>query len=213
MSKSFEHGSHGGSHPGPQGGAAAPPGKLADIITYLEMTARPARPPVPLPSGRLALMRAERCTTAFYRFLYDTVGAPWLWFERRLWSDEKLAALITKAEVEIFVLYVGGVPAGFYELDRRDARDVELAYFGLMPEFIGRGYGAYLLHAAVDGAWQRNPRRLWVHTCTFDHPRALGAYQRAGFVVYRREPVIFDDPRLVGALPRDHNHPLLPPLE
>jgi len=74
--------------------AAPPPGMLADIVTYLEMTARPARPPVPAPSGRLALMRAERCTVSFYRFLYGTVGAPWLWFERLFCSDDKLAAPI-----------------------------------------------------------------------------------------------------------------------
>jgi GNAT superfamily N-acetyltransferase len=192
---------------------ALPKGKLADIVTYLEMTARPVRPPVPLPSGKLALMRAERCTVAFYRFLYGTVGEPWLWFERLTWSKEKLAALIEKPEVEIFVLYVGGVPAGYYELDRSEAADIELAYFGLMPEFIGRGYGAYLLREAVDAAWQHKPKRVWVHTCTYDHPRALGVYQRAGFVVYRRDPVIFDDPRLTGALPRDCHHPKLPPLE
>jgi GNAT superfamily N-acetyltransferase len=190
-----------------------PHGKLSDIVTYLEMTARPVRPAVPPPPGRLALMRAARCTTAFYRFLYDTVGEPWLWFERRLWSDERLAAWLEKPAIEIFVLYVGGVPAGFYELDYGEPADVELAYFGLMPEFIGGGYGAYLLRAAVDAAWQRSPRRLWVHTCTFDHPRALGAYQRAGFVVYRREPVIFDDPRLTGGLPRDYHHPKLTPLQ
>jgi GNAT superfamily N-acetyltransferase len=189
-----------------------PPGKLSDIVTYLEMTARPVRPPVPVPAGKLALMRAERCTVPFYRFLYGTVGAPWLWFERMTWSEEKLAALIEKPEVEIFVLYVGGVPAGYYELDRSEPADVELAYFGLMPEFIGRGYGAYLLREAVDAAWQHNPKRVWVHTCTYDHPRALGVYQRAGFVVYRREPVIFDDPRVTGALPRDYHHPKLPPL-
>jgi GNAT superfamily N-acetyltransferase len=188
-------------------------GKLDDIVTYLEMNERPTRPPVPAPQGKLALMRAERCSVAFYRYLYNTVGENWLWFERRLWSDERLATQIQKPEVEIFVLYVGGVPAGFYELDRSDGRDIELSYFGLAPEFIGRGYGVYLLRAAVDSAWQHNPRRLWVHTCTFDHPRALGAYQRAGFVVYRRDPVIFDDPRLLGALPRDYHHPLLPALD
>ena len=65
---------------------------------------------------------------------------------------------------------------------------------------------------AVESAWQRNPRRIWVHTCTYDHPRALGVYQRAGFVVYKRVPLTFPDPRLTGALPRDIQHPLLPPL-
>ena len=68
------------------------------------------------------------------------------------------------------------------------------------------------MREAVDAAWQHNPKRVWVHTCTYDHPRALGVYQRAGFVVYRREPVIFDDPRVTGALPRDYHHPKLPPL-
>ncbi len=187
-------------------------GKLDDIVTYLEMHERPIRPPVPAPPGKLALMRAERCSVSFYRYLYNTIGENWLWFERRLWSDDRLAALMQKPSVDIFVLYVGGVPAGFYELDRSDTRDIELAYFGLAPEFIGRGYGSYLLRAAVDSAWQHTPRRLWVHTCTFDHPRALGAYQRAGFVVYRRETVTFDDPRLLGAARRDHDHPLLSPL-
>jgi GNAT superfamily N-acetyltransferase len=188
------------------------PGKLSDVVTYLEMTARPQRPPVSAPPGKLALMRAEPCSVSYYRYLFAAVGEPWLWFERRVLSDDQLAALIQPPEIEISVLYVGGVPAGYFELDRSHPHDVELAYFGLVTPFIGRGYGAYLLQAGVDSAWQRNARRVWVHTCTYDHPRALGGYQRAGFVVYKRTPVVFDDPRLTGALPRDLKHPLLPPL-
>ncbi|HZS84038.1 MAG TPA: GNAT family N-acetyltransferase [Stellaceae bacterium] len=190
-----------------------PPGKLEDIVTYLEMTARPVRPPAPLPAGRLALMRTEPCTVSYYRYLYAAVGEPWLWFERRVWSNARLAAHLARPEIEVSVLYVGGAPAGYFELDRSNPAEVELAYFGLVTEFIGRGYGAYLLHAAVESGWSLGqPRRLWVHTCTFDHPRALGAYQRAGFTVYKRVPVVFDDPRLMGVLPRDLKHPLLPPL-
>jgi GNAT superfamily N-acetyltransferase len=190
-----------------------PNGKLDDVVTYLEMTARPVRPPPTPPAGKLALMRAERCTVSYYRYLYAAVGEPWVWFMRREWSDERLAAQIRRSEVEISVLYAGGVPAGYFELDRSDSRNVELAYFGLVPDFIGRGYGSYLLQAAIDSGWSTgNPERLWVHTCTFDHPRALGVYQRAGFVVYKRVAVTFDDPRLTGALPRGLRHPLLPPL-
>jgi GNAT superfamily N-acetyltransferase len=189
-----------------------PPGKLRDVITYLEMFGRPAKPPVPPPAGKLALMRAQRCTVSFYRYLYAAVGERWLWYERRVWSDERLAAEIQSPGIEIFVLHVGGVPAGYFELDIREAAETELAYFGLMPEFIGRGCGSYLLQAAIDRAFERKLKRLWVHTCTFDHPRALGVYQRAGFTVYRRSPVVFDDPRLSGALPRNLSHPLLPPL-
>jgi GNAT superfamily N-acetyltransferase len=192
--------------------ASPGPGKLTDVITYLEMMARPQRPPAPVPAGKLALMRAEPCPVSFYRYLYDTVGDPWLWFERRVWSDERLAETIQKPGTEISVLYVGGVPAGYFELDRSVPEEVELAYFGLAPDFIGRGCGAYLLQAAVDSAWQHKIRRFWVHTCTYDHPRALGVYQRAGFAVYQRVPVVFDDPRLTGAMPRTVRHALLPPL-
>jgi len=187
-------------------------GKLSDTVTYLEMTAKPARPAAPVPAAKLALMRAERCTPSFYRYLYDTVGEPWLWFERRLWSDETLSAFLARAEIEIFVLYAGGVPAGYFELERVPAGDTELCYFGLTPEFIGRGFGLWFLNAAIDTAWVGNPRRVWVHTCTFDHPRALGLYQKCGFRVYERRPVVFNDPRLTGALPRTLKHPLLPPL-
>ena len=186
---------------------------IDDIITYLEMRARPVLPRIPAPWAKLALMRAEECTVSFYRYLYETVGTPWLWYERRLVDDEVLLAEIAKPTTEIFVLYMGGVPAGYFELDTAAERDTELRYFGLVPQFIGRRLGPFLLQAAIDQAWLRPIERLWVHTRTFDHPKALGLYQRAGFVVYDRRPVRFADPRLRGILPRTLAHPRLPPLE
>jgi GNAT superfamily N-acetyltransferase len=187
--------------------------RISDVVTYLEMTERPAHTPLPMPLGKLALMRAEPCTVSFYRYLYAAVGERWLWFERRLWSDEKLEAVIARKTTEISVLYVGGVPAGYFELDRSQAETVELAYFGLVSDFIGRRLGPWLLEQAVLAAWRGATRRLWVHTCTFDHPRAIVLYQRAGFTVYDRREVSFPDPRVAGPLPRDLTHPLLPPLD
>jgi GNAT superfamily N-acetyltransferase len=186
--------------------------QLSDTITYLEMRAKPPRPALPVPQARLALMRAEGCTVSYYRYLYAAVGERWLWFIRRGWSDERLARWLARPEIEVSVLYVGGVPAGYFELERLASGETELCYFGLISEFIGRGLGAWFLRAAVEAGWQGATRRLWVHTSTYDHPRALGLYQRAGFQVYRREPLSFDDPRLTGALPRSLAHPLLPPL-
>jgi GNAT superfamily N-acetyltransferase len=186
--------------------------RIDDTVTYLEMFERPAARGLPAPLGKLALMRAENCTVSFYRYLYETVGTPWLWYERRQWSDAALAAELEKPTTEIFVLHVGGVPAGYFELDAADPRQTELSYFGLAPDFIGRRLGPFLLNAAIEQAWSRPLERLWVHTCTFDHPRALPLYQRAGFVVYARRPVSFDDPREIGILPRSLEHPLLPPL-
>jgi GNAT superfamily N-acetyltransferase len=146
-------------------------------------------------------MQANECTVSFYRYLYSAVGEPWLWFERRLIDDAALAELIAKPTTEIFVLYVRGVPAGFFELDTTAPRETKLCYFGLIPEFIGRRLGPYLLQAAIDEAWSRPIRRFWLHTSTFDHPKALSTYQRAGFVVYARRPVSFEDPRASGILP------------
>jgi GNAT superfamily N-acetyltransferase len=185
---------------------------LVDVITYLEMTARPARLPCPVPLTKLALLRAEHCTASFYRYLYSTVGEPWVWYLRRLWNDAKLQDHLARPDIEVFVLYAAGVPAGYYELERAPSGETELCYFGLVPDFIGKRLGLYFLQAAVDTAWLGATRRLWVHTSTFDHPRALGLYQRAGFRVYERQTVRFEDPRLTGALPRNLEHPVLPPL-
>ncbi len=176
----------------------AAPDTLTTVVTYLEMTAKPTAPTLPHPAQKIALMRADRPPLSFYRYLYDTVGEDWLWYERRIVTDDDLANVIHHDRVEIYVLYVGGVPAGFGELDRRADRDIELAYFGLMPDFVGRRLGSYFLRWLIDQAWTYEPDRLWVHTCDLDHPNALQVYQKAGFVPYQRETITFTDPRTEG---------------
>ena len=179
-----------------------PDGKLDCVVTFLEMTERPVLPAIHPPRDlRVALLRAERPTLAFYRFLYDRVGGDWLWWERRALGDEALAEILHDEQVEIYVLYVAGVPAGYAEIDRREPAVVDLAYFGLMPEFVGLGLGAYFLAAAIDLAWSSDPARVTVNTNTLDHPKALPLYQRLGFVPIRREERRIDDPRLSGLIP------------
>jgi len=179
---------------------------LEFVITYLEMTARPTLT-VLIPTGvKLALLRAEAPTVSFYRYLYNTVGEPWLWWERRVLSDDELRAILDADGIEIYVLYVNGVPAGFAELDRHAQPEIDLAYFGLVPEFIGRGLGRYFLNAVVEMAWSFKPRRLTVNTCNFDHPKALAAYQRAGFTPYGQNRVAVEDPRDRGIIPADVTH-------
>jgi len=173
-------------------------GMLKTVVTYLKMTKRPTTLKSRRPSLPIALMRANNPTTAFYRFLYDSVGETWLWYERRLLSNDDLRQVIENERVEIYVFYIGGVPAGFSELDCRIPDEVEIAYFGLTPEFIGRGCGLYFLRWTIDQAWAHEPVRVWVHTCDLDHPSALKTYQKAGFEPYRQEPIEFTDPRLNG---------------
>lgn len=178
-------------------------------VTSLEMLERPSRAATHPPAGRpVALVRANPPTVPFYRWLYDRVGEDLTWTARRLLPDSELAAIVTDPAVEVYVLHVGGVPAGYGELDRRaGGGTVELAYFGLLPEFIGRGYGRYLLDAVVDLAWGAGPcQRLWVHTCDLDHPRAIGTYQRAGFRPFRQYVETLADPRLAG-LPLPQRRP------
>ena len=178
------------------------PATLEVTITYLEMAEaprlEPAHPPL---NRRIALLRAQRPTLKFYRFLYDAVGEEWTWWERRVIEDERLRAYIQDERVEVFVLYVEGQPAGFFELDGREPGGIDLAMFGLMPDFVGQGLGGWFLNAAVETAWERKPGRLTVNTCTLDHPRALPLYQKVGFTPLRRETKTIVDPRAIGILP------------
>jgi ribosomal protein S18 acetylase RimI-like enzyme len=171
------------------------PGALELVITHLEMTQRPRLPAPPPPALRLAVLRPTAVSVPFYRYLYNTVGAPWLWYERRAVADSDLAAVVQHPDVDVYVLYADGEPAGYAELDRRHMPDIELAYFGLVPAFIGRKLGPWFLHWVIDAAWARNPDRLWVHTCNLDHPRAIAHYQRAGFVPFKQERKLVLDPR------------------
>ena len=170
-------------------------GKIESVVTSLEMFAPPPGPPLPPPRADLAVVHAVRPTVSFYRYLYDTIGAPWLWTDRRKLDDAELAAVLHDPAVQVSVLHLAGVPAGYAELDGRVAGEVELAYLGILPELIGQKLGPYLLDWALRTAWARGPRRVWVHTCTLDHPSALAMYERAGLRVFKREEELADDPR------------------
>lgn len=156
--------------------------QLLARITHLEMTAPPAHR-VPMPFGaRLALMRVEQCPLPFYRYLYEQVGKPHHWLLRRNVSDADLAAGIHADDCQIEVLYVDGAPGGFLELDlSRKREEVEIRYFGLVPEAQGRGLAKFFLSAAIFSAWAHEPQKIVIHTNTLDSPRALILYQKLGF--------------------------------
>lgn len=158
--------------------------RLDVTITYLEQLGRPRLPPVARPPGKVAVMRVESPTAAFYRFLYRLVGDPHFWISRRRVGDDELLKIIRDEKVHILALYVGGAPAGMAEFDFRDDAGAELKFFGLAPEFLGRGYGRWFLAHAIDYAWSLAPKRLRLETCTLDHPAALPLYQKLGFSVF-----------------------------
>jgi GNAT superfamily N-acetyltransferase len=150
------------------------------------MTAHPHHHVPPPANLKLMLLKAEKPPLQYYRYLYDAVGRPFHWVDRRALADEELVGLIHSANVDIYVLYVAGSPAGFFEVDRQGS-EVELKYFGLARDFQGRGLGKWLLNEAINCCWAGNPLRVIVDTCTLDSPAALPLYQRMGFVPYDRK--------------------------
>jgi GNAT superfamily N-acetyltransferase len=175
-----------------------PRGHVAAIVTYLEMTRRP--PSVAIPDSPLRLERWAPVDLDRYRDLFRSVGAKWLWFSRLTMDDRMLTGHI--AEVRA-VIDGSGRDSGLLELDFRTPGECLIRFLALVPELAGRGHGRWLLAQTLVLAWRPDVHVVRVHTCTLDHPAALPAYMRAGFVARRRAFESFPDPRLSGLLPRD----------
>jgi len=178
------------------------PGELAAIVTSLEMRERPR--PRPLPASPLRLNRWPAPTPEAYRTLFRRVGATCLWYSRLMLGDAALTAIIQHPAVALYAVLDGaGVEIGILELDFRTEGECEIAFIGLVPELTGKGHGRWLMAQALALGWRRDVTRMWVHTCTLDHPSALDFYRRNGFTPFARAIETFADPRLIGVLPRD----------
>ena len=184
----------------PDGYSDVPAGKIAAVVTHLEMTERPPlRPDSP---GVWTLRRVESPDLDWFRDLFRRVGEEWLWTSRLKMSDAKLAAIIHSPMIEVYALVHDGRDEALLELDFRQAGQCELSFFGVTGKLIGGGAARWLMNRALERAWSRPVSRFWVHTCTLDHPSAVAFYQRSGFRAFRRQVEIEDDPRLDGTAPR-----------
>ncbi|WP_312210027.1 GNAT family N-acetyltransferase [Pseudescherichia sp.] len=186
----------------PAGYSNIAPGYIASVVTCLEMREKPVGAPVPLPEGFSLQPLADRNPDA-YRNLFRKVGANWLWFSRLIMSDETLISVLQNSRREIYVIRHNSEDAGLMELDFSEPGEVELVFLGLTSDVTGKGIGRAVMSAATELAWAKPVRRFWVHTCTFDHPSALGFYIRSGFEPYERRVEVQADPRLSGHLPLD----------
>ncbi|MBK8159717.1 MAG: GNAT family N-acetyltransferase [Rhodospirillaceae bacterium] len=193
--------------PLPLGYSPLKPGQIANVVTCLDMRTPPAPRAARPGDEKFVLEPWVRPSVADFRALFRRVGEDWLWYSRLIMADEKLRAILDSPDVDLYRLYEGGEVLGLLELDFREAGQCELSFFGLVPQAIGKGAGRYLVDRGIALAWNRGGarppiQRLWVHTCTFDHPAALGFYQKAGFKPYAFMVEVQDDPRLTGHLPR-----------
>jgi GNAT superfamily N-acetyltransferase len=177
-----------------------PPGKVAMIVTHLEMRAPAPTHARALPDG--VILRRVDAGVQWYRDIFHEVGADWLWYARLLLSDAELESILTHDDVELFTLTRDGEDLALLELDFRTPGQCGLAYFGLAAPLIGTGAGRALMNAAIDRAWSRPIERFHVHTCTIDSPQALEFYVRSGFEVTHQQVEVADDPRVLGLLPK-----------
>lgn len=179
-----------------------PAGKIANVVTYLEMTAPPAR--LDGAEGRtdLALRRVPDVDVAWFRETIRAVGEAWLWFSPLVMPEAELAAILADPGMAFHALERAGETVGIVQLDRRTAGEVEIAFFGVVPSETGTGAGRFLMARTLELAFRPGVRRVWLHTCTFDHPAAVPFYLRCGFVPYKLAIEVTDDPRLTGHIPR-----------
>jgi GNAT superfamily N-acetyltransferase len=158
------------------------------IRTFLELTSPKQLRAAPTTDPRVSFARRPDISVKRYRQLYRDVGECWHWLDRTAWSNEQLAARLACTDVHVFEATFDGVSAGYFELEQHDDEpSVEIAYFGLTPAFIGRGFGKMMLTRAAMEAWALEPRRVWLHTCTLDSAHALPNYVARGFRPYKQE--------------------------
>ena len=190
---------------------AIPDGAIAAIVTYLEVLGRPGDQPAK-PDADLSLTIVPKPGLDWYRDLYRRIGEEWLWFTRLMMNDAQLAAVIHHPNVAVYAVTQADEEIGILELDWRHAPECEIAFFGLVPEATSKGIGRWLMGEAQRIAFdEERATRLWLHTCTHDHPHALPFYLGQGFRAYKRELEIAPDPRLTGDLRRDAAsfHPII----
>jgi|SRR5208282_1803994 len=189
----------------PDGYTDLAPGKIASVVTYLEMLKRPALPDVSSsPVSRDVQLRPlQNPPLDWYRSIFRRAGAQWLWFSRLQMTDAQLTAVLHNPNIEFFVAESAAREIGIAELDRSQPSNVEITSFALFSEAIGKGLGRPFMAQLLDRAWTPATTRVWLHTCNLDAPAALTFYMRCGFRPYKRAIEVADDPRLRGILPED----------
>ncbi len=179
--------------------------EIGYTVTWLQMTERPTWSWPHLPANQPAsLLHAESPPRWFFLSLYDAVGRNYVWEDAHHRDPGEMQSWLDDPKVHLYTLMAHGWPQGFFILDAREAEVTDLAYFGLVPEAVGKGLGSFLLRTAILMAWEREGlRALTVNTCTLDHPRALQTYQKNGFQPVHRKTFtrVLKRPRNLALIP------------
>ena len=177
-----------------------PPGKIANVVTYLEREVPETAPP---PRPGFAIRHVEKPGVAWYRDLYRRIGEDWLWFSMAVIPDDKLAAILNDPATHVLALEQEGLATGLAELSFAKPGEAEIVMFGVVPQATGTGAARALMDAALVATMRPGVGRVWLHTCSFDHPAAVRFYRGYGFRGFKFAIEVSDDPRLTGHLRRD----------
>jgi GNAT superfamily N-acetyltransferase len=164
--------------------------KIEVTRTYLQLARPDDLNPARADAGQAEIVEVANCPASFYRYLYGEVGRLYYWTDRLPWTDDEIRAHLARPEIKLWVMYAEGAPAGYFELERHKDGSTEVAYFGMIQEFLGRGLGKHLLTEAAERAWSEGANRVWLHTCTLDHAAALPNYIKRGFAPFKQETYI-----------------------
>jgi GNAT superfamily N-acetyltransferase len=142
----------------------------------------------------LKLVKLEIPSPELGRFFYLTIGGEYFWVDRLNWDYNRWNNYLSKPYVEMSLIYLNNTPIGYYEINKKEFPSIELVYFGLMKNFISNGYGTCLLKEIIEYCKNLNGNRLWLHTCSLDHEKALNFYKKNGFKLYKTEKIIENIP-------------------
>ena len=155
-------------------------------ITYLEMRSPSELKAAHCDDSHIRIRQLTDCSPKLYRMLYVEVGRNYHWIDRLPWTDEQIAAHLEQPEIAFWLMTYDDATAGYFELRNCEDGSIEIAYFGLLPEFIGRGLGRHLLTCATVQAWSDGANRVWLHTCTLDDKAAMPNYLKRGFLLVEK---------------------------
>ncbi|PCJ89141.1 MAG: GNAT family N-acetyltransferase [Hyphomicrobiales bacterium] len=179
-----------------------PSGKIATIVTFLEMSERPDW----IDNADMRGLHFAAQTTPdldWYRDFFRQIGANWLWVSRLLMTDSELHKTLNEPNKKLFTVQLDGEDIGISELSHNPKGDVELSFFGIIGKHTGAGFGRAIMAQTLQKAWRDNPQKVHLQTCTLDHPAAIKFYQKCGFVPVKQVIQVLDDPRLTGLLPEE----------
>jgi GNAT superfamily N-acetyltransferase len=183
----------------PNGYYQLPPGKMANAVTWMELKDL-LRPAEPAPAG-FTLRQLRKADATLHRKLYRDIGEPWLWSGLLMKGKSEMEAYLADAKVLSFAVFENSKAIGMLDLETSH-EGVEIVYFGLAPAHTGMGAGGWLMAETIRIVREAGHSRLWLHTCNFDHPKAIVFYQKQGFAIYAQGFEIMDDPRRDGLLPK-----------